>query len=112
MVKVQNVISQSAKITQELSRLKSDKIYSTILGDYKGYKEASKAYAEIAKDNFELAIKAPTPKVSGISLFSKTGMRVLKVLFLDKFRVKTPAEKEFNKMVELEKSKRKLNINS
>lgn len=111
MVKVQKVIPQSTKLTQELSRLKSDKIYAAVLGDYKGFKEASKAYAEIAKDNFELAKNAPAPQVKNVSLFSKVGMRILKIAFLDMFRVKTPAEKELNKIAKLEKAKNKLHIN-
>jgi len=109
MTKVQKIISQSAKITQELSRLKSNKIYSSVIGDYKGYKQASKEYAELAKDNFELSQKALGPRVKNVPLFSKIGMRILKVWFLDKFRIKTPAEKELNKMLKLEKAKKSFN---
>ena len=110
MAKIQKVISQSAQISRKLTQLKSDIVFSSVLGNYKDYKNAKKAYAELAKDNFELSMQAKGPKVERVPLFSKAGMGILKVLFLDMFRVKTPAEKEFSKLVKLEKAKQKFNI--
>ncbi|MBS6602345.1 MAG: hypothetical protein KH301_01130 [Brachyspira sp.] len=110
MAKIQKVISQTAQISRKLTQLKSDIVFSSVLGNYKDYKNAKKAYAELAKDNFELSMQAKGPKVERVPLFSKAGMGILKVLFLDMFRVKTPAEKEFSKLVKLEKAKQKFNI--
>ena len=110
MAKIQKVIYQTAQISRKLTQLKSDIVFSSVLGNYKDYKNAKKAYAELAKDNFELSMQAKGPKVERVPLFSKAGMGILKVLFLDMFRVKTPAEKEFSKLVKLEKAKQKFNI--
>ena len=41
----------------------------------------------------ELLPQVKAPKASGIPLFSKIGRSIMKVLFLDKFRRKTPEEK-------------------
>ena len=110
MAKVQKVISQATHISQKLTQLKSDIVFSSVLGNYKDYKNAKKAFAELAKDNFELAIQAKGPKVDRISLFTKTGMRILKIMFLDMFRVKTPSEKELTRLVKMQKAKQKFNI--
>lgn len=110
MAKIQKVISQTAQISRKLTQLKSDIVFSSVLGNYKDYKNAKKAYAELAKDNFELSMQAKGPKIERVPLFSKAGMGILKVLFLDMFRVKTPAEKEFSKLVKIEKAKQKFNI--
>lgn len=110
MAKVQKVISQTAQISRKLTQLKSDIVFSSVLGNYKDYKNAKKAYAELAKDNFELSMQAKGPKVDRIPLFSKTGLRIFKIMLLDMFRIKTPAEKEFSKLVKLEKAKQKFNI--
>lgn len=110
VVSVQKIVSSNTHISQKLSQLKSDIVFSSVLGNYKDYKNAKKAYAELAKDNFELSMQAKGPKIERVPLFSKAGMGILKVLFLDMFRVKTPAEKEFSKLVKLEKAKQKFNI--
>ena len=69
MAKVQKVISETAQISRKLTQLKSDIVFSSVLGNYKDYKNAKKAYAELAKDNFELSMQAKGPKVDRIPLF-------------------------------------------
>ena len=103
MVKIS--IDLASPVTKRLIQLKSDLVFSAATGNYKGFKNAVKEHAKLAVDNFELSksIKAPEIKAP---LFSKTGIRMAKVWFLNLFRVKTPEEKALKQMAKQEKLKR------
>lgn len=90
MVKV-NPVLERARV------LKNDMAYASVLGNYKEFKEAAKEYAKIGVQHFEEVRKLPSPKAT-VPLFSRPGMRMLKVMILNYFRIKTPEEKEFKKM--------------
>lgn len=89
-------------VQNRLAQLRSEKILSIMLGDYKGFKQASKDFAKLAVNNFDELKSLPAqPKVT-VPLFSKGGLRMMKVWFLEKFRVKTPDEKRLAQMAERE----------
>lgn len=90
MVKVNSVLERAQV-------LKNNMAYASVLGHYKEYKEAAKEYAKIGVQHFEDIRKLPSPKVT-VPLFSRPGMRILKVMILNYFRIKTPEEKEFKKL--------------
>lgn len=92
-------ITQNDIIINHLKSLKSDSAFSLLLGDYKGFKEAHAKYAELAVDNFETAMSLESPVKGTIPLFSKMGLRIVKCMFLNAFRVKTPKEKLLKKMI-------------
>ena len=94
-------------VTGRLAQLRSERMLSWLTGDYKGYKAASKEFSKLALNNQD-AFKnlAPVPKVT-VPLFSKTGLKMMKIWFLEKFRIQTPEEKAFKKMAEKEAVKRK-----
>jgi len=100
-----NNVSTVVKNTALLSDLKSKMLVSTVLGDYRGYKTASKEFASIAVKDFQAAKNAPSPSVKNVPLFSKVGLKMAKVWFLNLFRIKTPEEKLLRKMAEEEKAK-------
>ena len=83
------------KVT-ELYKLKFDMQHSFIYGSYKDYKNARVKYAEEAVKNKDLLkyVKQPIKFRGPISLFSKTGINMMKNSFIDKFRKHTPAENE------------------
>ena len=97
-------MSKITPVRQQLTSLVNEKIYSSILGDYQGFKKASVEYAKLAVDNFDEVVKMDKPSAK-ISLFSKPGFNILKVWFLNLFRKKTPEEKAFKKMFEEYKAK-------
>ncbi len=86
-----------ALIIKKLDSLRSQQIFSAAMGDYKGFKTATKEYAAEAVNNFELLQQLQKPRIS-VPLFSKTGMHLAKIWFLNLFRKKTPAEKLLKKM--------------
>lgn len=94
-------------IRNRLAQLKSEKMLSVLTGDYKGYKQAAKDYAKLAVKNFDEVKDLPVqPKVT-VPLFSKAGFRMAKVWFLEKFRIKTPEEKQLAKIAKREELKKK-----
>lgn len=95
-------------ITQSVTKLKNDITYSALLGKYKDYVAAKKAYANFGVDNFELCKNTPGANVT-VPFFSKFGMNMFKVWFLDKFRIKTKNEKQFKKIALEELAKQKIN---
>lgn len=111
MIKVNKVVSESKQISERLTKLQSDMMLSAVTGNYKDFKVAKKQYANIAHENYNLALATQKPKPVRVSLFSKMGINILKVFLLDKFRIKTPAEKALKKLSKIEKAKQKLNIN-
>ncbi len=94
-------------VGQKLANIRLDKMVAFVKGDYQGYKRASQEFAELGVKHFEEVKKLPTHNV-GVSIFSKTGLKMMKVWILDKFRIKSPAEKTFNKMAEDEIARRKI----
>ena len=64
-----------------------------------------KSDAKLAVDNFELSKSVKAPQINA-PLFSKTGIRMAKVWFLNLFRIKTPEEKALKQMAKQAKLKR------
>lgn len=90
----------------KLTQLRNNIMFDVLLGKYKSYKKSIKEYAEFAVKNKELLEQMPKTSVNNIPLFSKTGMRMLKIMILNIFRKKSPAEKElaeYSKRIKLEK---------
>ena len=85
----------------KLWKARFDLQYGFINGTYKEYKTAKKAFAELAVKNYPLLlyVKSPINMQGSVPLFSKTGRNMLKNFFLDKFRIKTPAEKQLQQLV-------------
>lgn len=98
---------------QNLKVLQNNKFWAYVYGDTKGYKKASQEFAKEAIKDFDTAkeVMKQSPKMSA-PLFSKLALRSLKVWFLEKFRIKTPEEKELIKLAKAEKEKQKLKINA
>lgn len=95
----------SSPVAKKLAQLKSDLVFSAATGNYKGFKNAMKAHAKLAVDNFELSKSVKAPEIKA-PLFSKTGIKMAKVWFLNLFRIKTPEEKALKQMAKQEKLKR------
>ena len=91
-------------IARKIAQLKSDIVYSAALGNYKGFKAASKEHAKLAVENFDVARQIPAPSFKA-PLFSKAGLRMAKVWFFNKFRIKTPEEKLLKQMGKQERLK-------
>lgn len=104
-----SAISPTVKI---LSDLKTKKLISAISGNYKEYKETSKQFATIAVKDFKAAKEAPCPSIKNVPLFSKVGLKMAKVWFLNLFRIKTPDEKLLKKMIEDDKAKTFIRLHS
>jgi len=97
-------------IVQRLQQLRSDKMFNYVIGDYKGYKTAAKEFAKLSVENpesFKILQQTPAPKVT-MPLFSKPALKMLKVWFLEKFRLKTPEEKAFKKMCQRDYFEKKI----
>ncbi len=94
-------------IIRKLSSLKSDQVYSVALGDYKGFKKASIDYAKLAVKHIELLPETTSPSIK-VPLFSKLGLRMAKVWFLNKFRIKTPEEKALKILAKEYREKQKI----
>lgn len=94
-------ISGVNPIVQRITQLRNEAAYSAFEGNYKNFKNAVKENARLTLENYELAKQAGRPSISNISLFSKPGLRMMKVMILNFFRIKTPEEK---KLYELRRS--------
>ncbi len=95
-------------VTSQLLKLRNEKIFSAVLGDYKGYKKASKEFSKLAIENKDVFIslnKQPSVKAP---IFSKFGLNMLKIWFLEKFRIKTPEEKQLKQFVKAQKLSEKV----
>lgn len=99
-------ITKSDIIIRQLKNLKSDYAFSLLMGDYKGFKNAYKQYAKLAVDNFEIASHLESPVKGKIPLFSKPGLKIIKCMLFNAFRIKTPEEKLLKKMGRDFKNKR------
>ncbi len=102
MIKVSPDIT--SPVAKRIAQLKAEIVFSAATGDYKVFKTAMKEHAKLAVDNFELSKYVSAPKVKA-PLFSKTGLKLAKVWFLNLFRIKTPEEKLLKKMAKQEKLK-------
>ena len=85
---------------ERLTKLRYNQVISTLAGDYTGFRNASKEFASIAVKDFEIAKQVKGPVVQNVPLFSKTGMKMAKVLFLNLFRKKTADEKTLAQLYE------------
>lgn len=90
-----NSINQT---TAHLTQLRNSVVYSAIEGNFKKYKTAAKECAEYTLDNYELAKKTKAPQIK-VPLFSRIGLNMMKIWFLNLFRNKSPAEKKLKKML-------------
>jgi len=91
-------------ICRELQSLRTQKMLNQISGDYKAYKKSAKQFAKLAVENpdaFREFMHTPKPEVR-LPLFSKPGLRMLKIWFCEKFRIKTPEEKALKKFAQRE----------
>lgn len=97
---------------ETLKRLQNDKFWSYVTGDYKGFKKASKEYAKAAVNDFETAkqVQKNTPVIKA-PIFSKVGLSAFKIWFLNKFRIKSPEEKELIRLAKIERAKQQLKLN-
>ncbi len=96
--------SKDVQIINKISQLRTELMYSAAMGNYKGFKKANIEYAKMAVDNFELAKQAQSPNIKA-PLFSKVGMRMAKVWFLNLFRIKSPEEKQLKTLAKQERLK-------
>lgn len=89
-------------IGSELQSLRTQKMMNYVTGDYKAYKKSAKQFAKLAVENpdvFREFMHTPRPEVK-LPLFSKYTLKMLKIWFCEKFRIKTPEEKELKKIVQ------------
>lgn len=90
---------KAPKVSQ-LWKLKFDMQYNYLYGSYKDYHKSRIKYAKEAVQNKDILkfVKQPIKFNGSFSIFalpfSKVGRNMLKNSFIDKFRRKTPAEKE------------------
>jgi len=94
-----------------LERLKNDKLLSLMTGDYRGYKKGCQDFAREAIKDFEVTKTLKGTQVVNIPLFSKAGLKALKVIVRKLFSIDSPDEKMLKKMLEKEKLARKYNLN-
>lgn len=97
-------IPQISKIEQ-IQKLKNDKIFAMMMGQYKNYRVYSKELAKLSFDDFDSFMRAKPMPVKNIPLFSKVGFRTLKVAFLNMFSKKTKEEKALIAKLKEEKLK-------
>lgn len=106
MVKVSGV----NPIVQRITQLRNEAVYSAVEGNYKNFKDAIKENAKLTLENYELAKQVGCPSVNNVPLFSKMGMRIMKVMFLNFFRIKTPEEKKLYKLRRTEMMRKQADI--
>lgn len=53
-------------VVRQLSQYASDKMFAAMSGNYKDFKNASKAFGKLASENLELLPQVKAPKASGI----------------------------------------------
>ena len=105
MPRVSRIQNTLHKKLNYLTQYQKDITLAALTGDYKTYKETLPKYAALAVNNKPLLEHLPNSKVN-VPLFSKEGLNILKVMLLNIFRKKSPAEKElkqYSKRINLEK---------
>ncbi len=90
-------------VTNQLLKLRNEKIFSAVTGDYKGFKQASKEFSKLAIENKDVFISLKKQSSVKAPIFSKCGLNMLKIWFLEKFRIKTPEEKQLKQFVKAQK---------
>lgn len=101
-------MAKISPVASTLTQLRADKVLNWALGNYKGYKKASKEFAKFAVANKEAISEMPPMQKISVPLFSKTGLNMAKIWFLEKFRIKTPEEKELRQYAKAEEMRKKL----
>lgn len=81
-------------IIQRITQLRNEAACSVVEGNYKKFKNAVKENAKLTLENYELARQVNNPAISNIPIFSRVGMRMMKVMILNFFRIKTPEERQ------------------
>lgn len=89
MVKIQ----PADGIVQKIVAARNECFLAAAEGNYKKYKDACKNSAKLTLENYEVASRISTPKLT-VPLFSSVGLNMLKVMILNLFRRKTPEEKQ------------------
>ena len=78
-------------VVDQLTSMRNKMIYHQIRGEYKRYVTARKDFAKHYMQNPEAGLKMP--KFQGhFGIFSKYGLNIMKTMFFDLFRKKTPDE--------------------
>lgn len=80
-----------------LVQLRNEVFYSAVAGNYKKYKKATKECAKYTLENLELAQNITSPRLSA-PLFSRVGLNIMKIWFLNLFRIKSPEEKALKRL--------------
>src|SRR5574344_1717008 len=106
-MKIDKISQTQQNQINRISQLKNESIFSYFSGSYKEHVRAKKAYATEAIKDFQLTKQAKGASFQNISLFSKPGMRIALFMILDKLRIKSPAEKQFNKFAKAERALQK-----
>ncbi|MCQ2738616.1 MAG: hypothetical protein MJ237_00145 [bacterium] len=95
-------------IENQLRELNYNKTYAVIMGNFKEYTAASKEYAKLAVRNYDIAKNTNSPSVTA-PIFTKMGLRMFKIWFLNLFRIKSPEERLLRQMGNAERAKNMLN---
>ena len=92
-------------------KLYFDMLSPLFRGHYKEYRKAKKVYASFAVKNFDLIMNTQLiNKKINVPLFSKQGLKILKIALLNMVSRKSHDEKLLSKMIADEKLKRKYDI--
>lgn len=81
----------------QLKQLRNEVFYSVLSGNYKEYKKATKECAKYTLENLDLARATGSPRMTA-PLFSRVGLNIVKIWFLNLFRIKSPEEKALKKL--------------
>lgn len=103
---VNKITAKQMKIN-DMSKIKSDSIYSYFSGSYFNHVKAKKNYASAAVKDFHIAKIAPSVQIKNIPIFSRFGMRLLWFMILDRLRFKSKDEKLLKKLVKADRIKTK-----
>ena len=61
----------TSPVAKKLAQLKSDLVFSAATGNYKEFKNAMKAHAKLAVDNFELSKSVKAPEIKALKQMAK-----------------------------------------
>lgn len=90
-------IAAGNEIHQRITQFRNEVVYSVMEGNYKKYKQAAVENAKYTLAHFDAVKEVKRPKIS-VPLFSKYGMRFLKIMVLNFFRIKSPEEKQLKQL--------------
>ncbi len=108
------VINQPEDILKKQGQaILNNKVIYLFNGNYKGYKESSKQLAEFAVKNFETMKTLSSPKIT-FHLLNPFNVfywaRMARVLIMDAFRTKTPAEIQYRMLGKAERRKQQAEL--